>query len=314
MILDKFCNEFDLTEINSRAAKNPRDLLAECDTVLYGRLASAAAAIANGLPNRPVVLLAGPSGSGKTTTAQKLCAALDLIGVRAHTVSMDDYYQTVDPATHPKDDKGSIDFESPQCLDIPLLKQHFAVLSQGSEILVPTFDFVTQTRAAKTHNLRLGSNEVAIFEGIHALNPMLLDGGTSATRVYISARSNITKNCEPFFMATWMRLVRRTIRDFNFRGISAKDNMAMWANVRAGEKRYISPFKQLADITIDTALPYEVNVLCDRAKRLFSEVHDIGRGDEIRQMAARLEELVPIDESILSKKSLLREFVGGLII
>ncbi len=304
---------FDFNDINRRAVNDPRGLLAECDAALNTNLAMAAAAVATHSTRRPVVLLAGPSGSGKTTTAGKLGLALSYIGIRAHVLSMDDYFLTLNPETHPKDKRGNIDFESPDCLDIPLLTRHFTALASGHEVEMPRYDFTRQMRAEDPGRIvRLRSEEVAIFEGIHALNPALLKGDVAATRVYVSARSNIRRNGELFFKGTWLRLVRRIIRDDNFRGWDAARTMQLWANVRRGEKLYISPYKHLADITIDTALAYETPVLRDHAIALFSEVPEtVERLDELRQVRPCLEAFSAIDISLLSVKSLLREFIGG---
>lgn len=301
---------FDFDEINRRAATDPRGFMAECDAQLNKRLAMAAARIAEQSEEKPIVLLAGPSGSGKTTSANKLARGLENIGVRAHVISMDDYYLTVNEETHMRDANGNFDYETPDILDLPLMRQHFTELAEGREVQVPRFDFTRQARSDVFHPLRLGCGEVAIFEGIHALNPALLDGGARTTRVYVSARSNVRRDGGTFFKGTWLRLVRRTIRDDNFRGASAAYTLSLWAGVRRGEKKYISPYKDLADITIDTALNYEVCALRDTALPLFREVPEVERASEIREIAPKLEQFATIPLEYLSKKSLLREFVG----
>lgn len=307
---------FEISEINRRAVIDPRGFMAECDAEYYAKLAKATASIANASTAKPVVLLSGPSGSGKTTTARKLVSGLQLIGIHAHVISMDDYYMTVTDETHPRDERGNIDYETPDILDIPLLRQHFNDLSGGREIQVPSFDFKKQARKPEPQEtLRLGKDEVAVFEGIHALNPKLLTEGAHVTRVYVSARSNITAESKTFFKATWQRLVRRVIRDDNFRGASAVYTTGLWASVRRGEKEYVSPYKNLAEIIIDTTHAYEVNVLRDFAVPLFSNIPDThDRADELKQIAPKLEQFAPIDPSTVSKKSLLREFIGGLIV
>jgi uridine kinase len=307
---------FDFHEINRRAQQDPRGFMAESDAMHYLRLAMATARIASAAREKPIVLLSGPSGSGKTTTAEKLAAGLKLIGVHACVVSMDNYYLTVSDATHTRDAAGNIDFERPDILDLPLMREHFAALSRGEEIAVPSFDFGKQTRCPdSTMPLCLGKDEVAIYEGIHALNPALLGQDISATRVYVSARSNIIKDGAVFFKNTWLRLVRRIVRDHNFRGAKPPYTLSLWAGVRRGEKLYISPHKNLADITIDTSVPYEVNVLQGHALPLFADISlSLERSAELRLFAPRLGEFYPIDTSMVSKKSLLREFIGGLVV
>ena len=301
---------FEFDEINRRAAADPRGFLAECDAQLCKRLSMASAQIADRAADRPIVLLAGPSGSGKTTSAGKLAEGLELIGIGAHVISMDDYYLTVTEETHRRDAKGNLDYETPDILDLPLMRKHFAELAEGREVLVPRFDFTKQARSDASHPLRLKRGEVAIFEGIHALNPALLDGGAHAARVYVSARSNIRRDGGIYFKGTWLRLVRRAIRDANFRGADAGYTFSLWAGVRRGEKKYISPYKDLADIIIDTALNCEVCALRDTALPLLRDVPDVERGAEIREIAPKLEQFTPIPLAYLSKQSLLREFVG----
>lgn len=302
---------FEFEEINRRALDDPRGFLAESDAQLHKRLSMATAQIATHSAKKPIVLLAGPSGSGKTTTAYKLAAGLELIGVHAHVISMDDYYLTVTEETHARDKHGNMDYETPEILDLPLLRNHFSELEDGREVQLPRFDFVSQSRAKETQPLRLGRDEVAIYEGIHALNPALLDGGARTTRIYTSARSNIRNGGTLFFKSTWMRLVRRVIRDDNFRGASAEYTFSLWAGVRRGEKQYISPYKELADISIDTAMNYEMNVLRDFALPLFANIPDkLERAAEMREIAPLLHEFVPIPEHYVSRKALLREFIG----
>ncbi|MDR1693418.1 MAG: nucleoside kinase [Oscillospiraceae bacterium] len=305
---------FEFGIISQSLAADPRGYLAECDHILNGRLTRAAAKIAAGFTERPVVLLAGPSGSGKTTTAHKLAEELRWIGIGAHVVSMDDYFKTVDPASHPRDQKGEIDYEAPECLDIPLLNRHFADLIAGREVLLPAFDFVSQCRDEnRVTPLRLRRDEVALFEGIHALNPQLLGGtGGRQWRVYASARANIADDDEIVYKGTWIRLTRRLIRDSKFRGWGGAETMKVWANVRRGEKKHISPFKGSADIIIDTALAYELPVLRDFALPLLREVPEgVERYDELREIAPLLERFPSLPEDLVSRRSLLREFIGG---
>ena len=307
---------FEFSEINQRVKLDPRGLLAECDAALNTKIAMAAADIATASAIKPIVLLSGPSGSGKTTTAGKLSMGLGHIGIKCHVVSMDDYFLSFNPDTHPRDKHGNIDFESPECMDIPLLTEHFEILSSGGEIEVPHFDFTRQKRSELPGRyIRLQKNEVAIFEGIHALNPSMLRGSFGATRVYASARSSVKRGGEMFFKSTWLRLVRRIIRDDNFRGWKPDRTMGLWAGVRRGEKNYISPYKELADIKIDTSMPYELPVLKSHAMHLFSEIPSgAERRDEFCLIRDRLAEFCPIEEHMVSVKSLLREFIGGGLI
>jgi uridine kinase len=153
-----------------------------------------------------------------------------------------------------------------------LLDQHFTALAKGEEILVPKFAFARQMRDSAVTPLRLGKDEVAIFEGIHALNDDIAGRHPEAACMYISARSNVCDGDILRFKGTWMRLTRRAVRDYQFRGTGVEATMVMWANVRRGEKLYISPFKGRADIIIDSSLPYEVSVMKNYALPLLQAV------------------------------------------
>ena len=160
--------------------------------------------------------------------------------------------------------------------------------------------------------LRLQKNEVAVFEGIHALNDAIAGRHPEAEKIYISARSNITDGEAVIFKGTWMRLVRRAVRDMNFRGSDVVGTLAQWANVRRGEKLYISPFKHRADIIFDSSLPYEVSVMKHFALPLFEAVPEENpRRRELLDMIHAFEALESIDPALVAPESLIREFIGG---
>ena len=237
-----------LTEINERCRADAPAFIADCDALYAQRLSMAADRIQENMARSPIVLLSGPSGSGKTTTAMKICEVLEERGITTHSVSLDDYFKTVSPETTPRTASGAYDLESPLCLDMELLNEHFTRLSRGEKIYVPKYDFVHQTRLMRMgRTLRLKENEVAVFEGIHALNDAITAVHPEAFKLYISARSNILDDGgRVVFKGTWMRLMRRTVRDYLFRGTQAQSTLSHWANVRRGEKLYISPFPPLS--------------------------------------------------------------------
>ena len=179
---------FDLSEINYRTVADPAAFVDECDAVYRRKIELAADMISANLPVSPIVLLSGPSGSGKTTTAQKIEEELTHRGIRSYTISLDNYFRTVDPATAPRTAEGALDYESPKCLDMELLNEHFTKLSQGERIYVPKYEFARQMRVLEpAKSLRLHKNEVAIFEGIHALNDEITNFHPEAFKLYISA-------------------------------------------------------------------------------------------------------------------------------
>ena len=304
---------YQLQEINKRIQSDVSEFLAECDENYAQRVSLAADKILSNLEHSPIVLLSGPSGSGKTTTAMKIAEELQRRGVNTHAVAMDNYFKTLNRKTAPRTPDGDIDYESPLCLDMELLDQHFTALSRGEEILIPKFEFARQMRNDSVGKpLQLGKNEIAIFEGIHALNNDITEHHPEATKLYISARSNINEGSVLRFKGTWMRLTRRAVRDHSFRGTDVGETLEMWANVRRGEKLYISPFKNRADIIFDSSLPYEVSVMKNYALPLLQAVpEDNARRAELLELIAAFEHFLPIDPELVAKDSLLREFIGG---
>ena len=303
---------YQLQEINGRIREDVRGFLEECDGEYGLKVARAADHLIRNMKKSPVVLLSGPSGSGKTTTAQKVEEELRRRGVNSHTISMDNYFKTLDHRTAPRTEEGDIDYESPKLLDMDLLDAHFTALAKGEEILIPKFAFARQMRDTAVTPLNLGKDEVAIFEGIHALNDDIAGRHPEATCMYISARSNVCDGDVLRFKGTWMRLARRAVRDYNFRGTGVEATMAMWANVRRGEKLYISPFKGRADVIIDSSLPYEVSVMKNYAKPLLEAVPAGNeRYQELLDLIEGFRWFEEIDPVLVASDSLIREFIGG---
>ena len=304
---------YQLQEINQRIRADAPAFLAECDARYHSRVVAAADKIVERMAQSPIVLLSGPSGSGKTTTALKIEAELERRGVNTHTVSLDNYYKTRDPATAPRTADGEYDLESPLCLDMELLDETFTKLSRGEGVIIPRFEFTRQMRNdAKGRPLRLEKNEIAIFEGIHALGPGIAGPHPEATRLYISARSNVMEDGVVKFKGTWMRLTRRAVRDYNFRGSDVAFTLSMWANVRRGEKLYISPYKDTAHVMVDSSLPYEVSVMKNYALPLLWAVPEENqRRGELLELMGAFDAFEAIDPAMVARDSLLREFIGG---
>ena len=304
---------YQLNELNLRTVSDPRGLVEEADANYAALVEQAAEKITENRKNSPIVLLSGPSGSGKTTTAMKIAEALEKKGIGSHYVGMDDYFNTVDPATTPRTPEGEYDLESPLCLDMELMNRHFTMLSEGKRIYVPKYEFSRRMRIQEpSKSIKLKKDEIVIFEGIHALNDMITRQHPEAFKLYISAQSDVVFGGRTVFKRTWFRLVRRTVRDFNFRGSSPDETMGMWANVRRGEKLYISRFKEKADFQFDTTLAYELPVFNTTATQLFQDVPEgIERYEELRSVLPALQLFGDIDEALVSDDSLIREFIGG---
>lgn len=304
---------YDLKTINSAIRSDPKGFLAECDAAYQRKIDDAAEQIIRNLPRSRLVLLSGPSGSGKTTTAKKIDDALEKRGVVTHAIAMDDYFLSVSPEITPRTPDGNYDFESPLCMDMELLNEHFSALERGELIRIPRYDFPRQMRdTSRCTPLQLKDNEVAVFEGIHALNDDIAGRHSEATKIYLSARSDVTDGGRMVFKRTWMRLTRRGVRDLNFRGSDILYTLALWANVRRGEKLYISPFKYRADIILDSSLPYEVSVMKHFALPMFQAIPEENpRREELLEMIRAFQEFEAIDPELVHPDSLLREFIGG---
>ena len=302
--------------MEKKVYSRPAEFVAECDGVYQKRLETAADRILERMKVSPIVLLSGPSGSGKTTTALKLEQELERRGVQAHTISMDNYFKTLNRRTAPRNAEGDIDYESPKLLDMDLLDETFTKLSRGEWVIVPKFEFARQMRNdSRGTPLKLDKNEIAIFEGIHALNDDISGRHPEATTLYISARSNILEGEALRFKGTWMRISRRAVRDYNFRGTDLVETLSMWYNVRRGEKAYISPFKGRANVIIDSSLRYEVPVFANYADPLRAAVErvpaDNERRAELESMVEAFRYFQPLDPALVPADSLIREFIGG---
>ncbi|MDR0904602.1 MAG: nucleoside kinase [Oscillospiraceae bacterium] len=303
----------DLGYINERIRSDAEGYVEECEAEYAAKIHKAAVSIADNIRKSPLVLLSGPSGSGKTTTAKRIDDALKVLGINAHNVSLDDYF--ISPKTYgmPRTPEGDPDFESPDCIDWPLLNTHFDGLETQCEIHIPHFSFSLQRRvAARAEPMCLNSDEIAIFEGIHALNTRITGRHPDAFKLYISARSDTLLDGKLVFKGTWTRLVRRAIRDDLFRASDASVTLAMWANVRRGEKAYISPFKDSADLQLDTAIGYEIPAMRDLAREVFAKApQGAERYDELTDLLASLDAYADFDTSLVPPVSMIREFIGG---
>ncbi len=265
-----------------------------------------------------IVLVAGPSSSGKTTFAGRLAVHLKVLGCTSYRISLDDYYRNRDELTPEPD--GSYDLESIDTLDLPLLKQQMGQLLRGETVEVPRFDFKAQSRAPRGEALRLANHEIAIFEGIHGLNPMLSEGlpQDMIHRVFVSALTCINLDDHNRIRTTDVRLLRRIVRDYQFRGTSPENTLAMWPSVRRGEETWIFPYQEQADSMFNTALHYELPILRHYAYPLLLRLpHDAPGYPLAARLRKTLNYLPDIEPGMLDEippLSLLREFIGGCTI
>ena len=270
--------------------------------------------IAEQIANREgvrVVLIAGPSSSGKTTTCKRLSIQLLCNGLQPIMISLDDFF--LDREDTPRDASGDYDFESLYALDIPLLNNTLNALLHGEEVQMPKYNFQKGAKE-KGKKLRLKANEVLVIEGIHALNPELTKQVPEEQkfRVYASALTTILLDRHNYIPTTDNRLLRRIIRDYKYRGVSAEETIRRWPSVRAGEQKWIFPFQENADEMFNTAMIYELSVIRQQAEPLLELVPE--RSDEYSE-AYRLKKflryITPIPYKQLPPTSLLREFLGG---
>ena len=301
---------YSLKEINDAVRSDPKGFAEACDAAFAKKVETAAQKIADHRKESRIILLSGPSGSGKTTTALKIEEQLEKMGIQTHTISMDNYFNTIDPETAPRNREGAIDYESPFCLDIELLNRHFSMLDRGETIHVPKYEFARQMRSdILSQPLKLGPDELAIFEGIHALNDVIVGKNPKAFKLYIAARSNVVdEDGAVVFQHPWLRLCRRIVRDYKFRGSDANFTLKMWPNVRRGEKLYISPYKENAD----SSLPDEVAVLKPFVVPLLEALPQ-GKYEIADDILRGFERIEIMEESNIAPSSLVREFIGGSI-
>ncbi|MCL2392589.1 MAG: nucleoside kinase [Oscillospiraceae bacterium] len=304
---------YSLEEINQRAKFDAEGFVQECEAIYSRKVLEAAAMIKDNSGRCNVVFLSGPSGSGKTTTALKISSALESIGIHATTVSLDKYYKPYDPETSPHLENGEVDLESPYCLDLELLNEHFHALKNGDEVLIPHYSFKLRARdLSKEKPLRLGPGKIVIFEGIHALNDMLCGEHPEAFKIYISAHSDIEKNGALLFKRAWTRLLRRVVRDERFRDTDALETLKLWINVQHGEMQYITPYKHKANLLFDSTMPYEIPVMKRFALRAFSDVQDgAAIFDELATLLPALNAFEEVDPGLVPPDSVIREFIGG---
>ena len=258
-----------------------------------------------------VVLIAGPSSSGKTTTCKRLSIQLVCNGLRPIMISLDDFF--LDREDTPRDASGDYDFESLYALDIPLLNNTLNALLRGEVVQMPKYNFQKGAKE-KGKKLRIRANEVLIIEGIHALNPELTRQVPEQQkfRVYASALTTILLDRHNYIPTTDNRLLRRIIRDYKYRGVSAEETIRRWPSVRAGEQKWIFPFQENADEMFNTAMIYELAVIRQQAEPLLELVPE--RSDmysEAYRLKKFLRYIKPIPYKQLPPTSLLREFLGG---
>jgi uridine kinase len=281
------------------------------------QLAQITAEIARRSHEIKVVLISGPTSAGKTTFSKRLAIQLMASGIFPVTIGMDNYF--VDRDITPRDEKGDYDFEALEAVDVTLFREHLKLLMQGEMIEQPIYNFHTGRRE-KGSALQIGPEHVLLIEGIHGLNPKLVEGipPEAMYRVFISAFTQLNLDKHNRVPTTDTRLLRRIVRDAAHRGYSAADTIARWPSVRRGEKRHIFPFQNNANLFFNSALVYEMSAMKRLAEPLLLQVEP-GTPERIEanRLLAFLQWFDPIPAEgleLIASNSILREFIGGSIL
>lgn len=261
-----------------------------------------------------VILIAGPSSSGKTTFAKRLGIQLRLNGLKPVTISVDNYF--VERENNPVDEEGKYDFECLEAIDLKLFNEHLTTLLNGGEILCPTFDFKEGTKKYNGETMKLADDEVLVIEGIHCLNDKLTSSipKDKKYKIYISALTVLNIDYYNRISTTDTRLIRRTVRDYNYRGYSALNTLQIWKSVNKGEEKYIFPFQEEADKMFNTSLVYEICVLKKYIMPLLEKIDNTNpEYAEAKRLYEFLKYFEDIEDEYVPKNSILREFIGGSI-
>ena len=262
--------------------------------------------------NIKMILIAGPSSSGKTTFAQRLGIQLKLNRIKPVTISVDNYF--VERKDTPRDENGEYDFECLEAIDLELFNNHLTRLLNGEEVEMPEFDFFEGTKRYNGKKLKLEKDEVLVIEGIHCLNDKLTSKipAEQKYKIYISALTVLNLDRFNRISTTDTRLIRRIVRDYQFRGYSAKHTIASWNKVNEGEKKNIFPFQEESNFIFNTSLVYEIGALKPIIKPLLKEITkedpEYAEAFRIMNMLKYFEE---IPKEYVPNNSLLKEFLGG---
>ena len=254
---------------------------------------------------------AGPSSSGKTTSSKRLSIELLTHGISPIPIEMDNFF--LDRVLTPRDENGDYDFETVHALNIPLFRDCIRRLINGETVQIPRFDFVTG-KSLPGQVLQMKENQILIVEGIHGLNPLMQENldPENIYRIFVAPMTQINMDRYNRVSTLDVRLLRRIVRDFRDRGYSAAATIARWESVRAGERKYINPYQNLADMLINTALVYEVSALKNLADIALRMVpFNTPEYVEAKRLLAFLEWVRPLDLSLVPANSILSEFVGG---
>jgi len=293
------------------AARSPQELAALCERSYAQRISYAAEKVS--ASGAKIVMLTGPSASGKTTSSHRLANELARRGTPAHVISLDNFFRGSE--FYPRMPDGTLDYENPETMDLPLIKQCLKELSETGKTVLPIYDFATESRSEQTEPVDLQGG-VCIVEGIHALNPTLtsLVPAKDVYRVYAGLREEYAVDGRRIINTRDIRLCRRVLRDAATRGRSPQATLTMWDRVLDGETRYIKGFKTTADFLLDTSFTYELGLIAELLRSVRHEVRLEGHNAELwDETARRFEDVTPLPLDLLAKDSMLQEFYAGKV-
>ena len=298
----------EITRINQGIENDPKEYVRAVNEDYQYKLSRIVDEIIKNRNDKPVILLSGPSGSGKTTTAMMIEKLLDERGHESHTLSMDNWFCPLTEAEKVLAADGKMDLESPTRVDSELLNRQIEDISNCREIELPKYNFKNSTRSGSGKMFKRNKGEIVIFEGIHALNPSVITVPDSIiNKIYVSVRTRISGE-DILLHPSRVRLMRRMIRDKNFRKRTLRETMNMFRSVEAGENKYIMPYKYRSDYDVDTFMAYELSAYRNDLLEQLQELNDV---PEVQECIKVLEKLTPLNKEDISPDSLICEFIGN---
>ncbi len=300
--------KYYLEDINYQIKNHPQKFIEFCENEYNTNLNNIAQNIAENSQLAPVVLISGPSGSGKTTTAMKLEELLDKSGHEAHTISLDNYFRELNDEEFKLSKEGKLDLESPTRLDKDYLNMQIKCIIEGIGVDIPRYNFTTCKREFSGWTLKRKPGEIIIFEGTHALNPDVITvPDERCARFYVSIRSQFVTDDDEL-RSKVIRLARRMIRDQETRDRDPLDTFNMFHSVNEGEDEYIRPFMSRCNYSIDTIIPYEINIY---RSLLLESLSALPQSLEVELLQKVISKAEALDPKQVPADSLMREFIGG---
>ena len=300
--------KIELAHINEELTKNASAYIQNTNAAYLEDLRRIAEDIKANRDQRPIVLVSGPSGSGKTTTALMIEKMLDEECVETHTLSLDNYFSPLTPREIELFHQGKLDLESPKRVDSEFLTDQLTKIYNCEPVELPTYDFRESTRIFEGKILHRKPGELVILEGIHSLNPDIIDFPDENTaKIYVSVRTRITQDGRELHPAK-IRLMRRLVRDLLFRKRSFTDTLMMFHSVEAGENKYIMPYKYRSTYDVDTFMAYEI---CAYRSFLLEALREMQSDPLVRDMLDFLEQAVTLLREQITPDSLVCEFIGN---